>query len=83
MTSIRQYEVSTKAGNHFSINLQDVGGDPRSRNANEFGQEDEIVAAAALGKEVSASYKSIACLKILSKWKFGSLLKIPRISYID
>ena len=47
MTSIRQYEVSTKAGNHFSINLQDVGGDPRSRNANEFGQEDEIVAAAA------------------------------------
>jgi hypothetical protein len=47
VTSIRQYQVSTKAGNHFSINLQDLGGDPRSRNANEFGQEDEIVAAGA------------------------------------
>jgi hypothetical protein len=47
VTSIRHYQVSTKAGNHFSINLQDVGGDPRSRDANEFGQEDDIVAAAA------------------------------------
>lgn len=47
VTSIRQYQVSTKTGNHFSINLQDVGGDPRSRDANEFGQEDEIVAAGA------------------------------------
>jgi hypothetical protein len=47
VTSIRQYQVSTKAGSHFSVNLQDVGGDPRSRDANEFGQEDEIVAAGA------------------------------------
>src|SRR5258705_2062660 len=47
VTSIRHYQVSTKAGNHFSINLQDVGGDPRSRDANEFGQKDEVIAAAA------------------------------------
>jgi hypothetical protein len=39
--------VSTKAGKHFSINLQDIGGDPRSRDANEFDQKDEIIAAAA------------------------------------
>jgi hypothetical protein len=25
VTSIRQYQVSAKAGNHFSINRQDVG----------------------------------------------------------
>ena len=47
VTSIRHYQVSTKAGKHFSINVQDVGGDPRSRDANEFGQKDEVIAAAA------------------------------------
>ena len=47
VTSIRHYQVSTKAGKYFSINLQDMGGDPRSRDANEFGQKDEVVAAAA------------------------------------
>ena len=46
VTSIRHYQ-STKDGKHFSINLQDIGGDPRSRDANEFGQKDEIEAAAA------------------------------------
>lgn len=47
VTSIRHYQVSTKDGKHFSINIQDVGGEPRSRDANEFGQKDEIIAAAA------------------------------------
>lgn len=46
VTSIRHYQVSTKAGK-YSINLQDMGGEPRSRDANEFGQKDEVIAAAA------------------------------------
>lgn len=47
VTIIRHYEVSTKAGKYFSVNLQDMGGDPLSRDDNEFGQKDEIIVAGA------------------------------------
>ena len=48
VTMIRTYDVSTEAGMQFSVNFQDIGGDPRSRQNNEFAADhEEIVAAAA------------------------------------
>ena len=36
ITLIRSYEAVTKSGMRFGINFQDVGGDPRSRENNEW-----------------------------------------------
>jgi hypothetical protein len=48
VTTIRHYHLSTKDGKYFSVNIQDMGGDPRSRDANEFDPDNEgIVAVAA------------------------------------
>lgn len=55
VTTIRHYHLSTKDGRYFSINFQDIGGDPLSRDANEFGQDDEkkvAVAARERGERV-------------------------------
>lgn len=42
VTMIRAYHLSTGDGEYFSVNFQDIGGDPLSRDANEFGTNDEI-----------------------------------------
>jgi hypothetical protein len=47
VTTIRHYQLSTKDGKYFSVNIQDMGGDPRSRDDNEFGQKDEVIVANA------------------------------------
>ena len=48
VTSIRQYHLSTKEGRYFSVNFQDMGGDPLSPDANEFGpMNDAMVTSAA------------------------------------
>lgn len=48
VTLIRTYGLNTGDGMRFSVNFQDVGGDPRSRLSNEFapGHEEEVAAAA-------------------------------------
>lgn len=48
VTLIRTYSLITGDGMRFSVNFQDVGGDPRSRLSNEFapGHEGEVSAAA-------------------------------------
>lgn len=47
VTAIRHYHLSTKGGKYFSVNIQDMGGDPLSRDANEFDQNDESKVAVA------------------------------------
>jgi hypothetical protein len=47
VTIIRHYHLSTKDGKYFSVNIQDMGGDPLSRDANEFDQNNESVVAVA------------------------------------
>lgn len=47
VTMIRHYHLSTSDGKYFSVNFQDIGGDPLSRDANEFGAQDEVLASAA------------------------------------
>jgi hypothetical protein len=47
VTTIRHYQLSTKDGKYFSVNIQDMGGDPLSRDANEFDQNNESVVAVA------------------------------------
>ena len=43
VTMIRHYHLSTSDGKYFSVNFQDIGGDPLSRDANEFGRNDEVL----------------------------------------
>lgn len=55
VTMIRTYHLSTKDGQYFSVNFQDLGGDPLSRDGNEFGPNDEnkvAVAARERGERV-------------------------------
>lgn len=47
VTTIRHYHLSTKDGKYFSVNIQDMGGDPLSRDANEFDQNNESIVAVA------------------------------------
>lgn len=48
VTLIRTYSLNTQDGMRFSVNFQDVGGDPRSRYNNEFAPDhEEVIAAAA------------------------------------
>jgi hypothetical protein len=48
VTLIRTYGLNTRDGMRFSVNFQDVGGDPRSRQSNEFAPDhEEVVASAA------------------------------------
>jgi hypothetical protein len=47
VTTIRHYHLSTKDGKYFSVNIQDVGGDPRSRDANQFDPDNESKVAIA------------------------------------
>jgi hypothetical protein len=51
ITLIRTYGLNTRDGMRFSVNFQDVGGDPRSRQSNEFAPDHEEVVAAAARKE--------------------------------
>jgi hypothetical protein len=48
VTTIRTYGVTVENGMRFSINFQDIGGDPRSRQNNEWASnhEGEVAAAA-------------------------------------
>jgi hypothetical protein len=50
VTTIRLYHLSTKDGNYFSVNIQDMGGDPLSRDATEFDANNESVVAVAAGE---------------------------------
>lgn len=43
VTIIRQYHLSTSDGKYFSVNFQDIGGDPLSRDANEFETKGEVL----------------------------------------
>lgn len=47
VTMIRAYSVTTESGMHFSVNFQDLGGDPRSRRNNEYDQSAEQMMADA------------------------------------
>lgn len=47
VTLIRGYSLTTKDGTRFGINFQDIGGDPRSRNGNEYAPDYEEQATAA------------------------------------
>lgn len=47
VTAIRHYHLSTSDGKYFSVNFQDIGGDPFSRDANEFGTKDEVLTSDA------------------------------------
>ena len=47
VTTIRHYQLSTKDGEYFSVNFQDMGGDPTSREANTFGAKAELFVSAA------------------------------------
>jgi hypothetical protein len=48
VTIIRAYSVTTESGMHFSVNFQDLGGDPRARRNNEYDQSaEEMMADAA------------------------------------
>jgi hypothetical protein len=47
VTIIRHYHLSTKDGKYFSVNIQDTGGNPRSRDANEFDQNNEATVSLA------------------------------------
>ncbi len=52
-TLIRSYAVTTQDGINFSINFHDIGGDPRSRENNEWKRElEEIMAAADRNQNV-------------------------------
>lgn len=51
VTLIRIYSLNTQDGMRFSVNFQDVGGDPRSRYRNEFTPGHEEVIAAAARRE--------------------------------
>jgi hypothetical protein len=45
---IRVYSLNTEDGMHFSVNFQDIGGDPQSSQDNKFTPDyKELVAAAA------------------------------------
>ena len=48
VTTVRTYGVTVEDGMRFSINFQDIGGDPRSRQNNEWASshEGEVAAAA-------------------------------------
>ena len=48
-TVIRAYKITTKDGTFFSVSYQDLGGDPNSKEANEFSQNYE--------KNAESSYK--------------------------
>jgi len=51
VTLIRVYSVTTESGMHFSVNLQDIGGDPRARRNNEYdSMAEEMMADAARGR---------------------------------
>lgn len=52
-TLIRSYAVTTQDGINFSINFHDIGGDPSSRENNEWNRElEEIMAAADRNQNV-------------------------------
>ncbi|MDT5124147.1 MAG: hypothetical protein QOC96_3629 [Acidobacteriota bacterium] len=72
VTLIRAYSITIESGMHFSINFQDLGGDPRARRNNEYDQTtEEMMADAARdrGERVvqihrrarSLGYKIVPC----------------------
>lgn len=51
VTLIRSYGVTTESGMYFSVNFQDIGGDPRARRNNEpDSRAEEMIADAARGR---------------------------------
>jgi len=76
VTTIRHYHLSTKDGKYFSVNIQDMGGDPLSRDANEFDQNDEsIVAVAARERGEARRASPSTCQKYIRN---GSLAVCQR-----
>ena len=72
---IRHYHLSTKDREYFSVNFQDMGGDPTSRDANEFDAKAESsisVTARERGERVIQVHVE---QNTLSKWRYGSPLK--------
>jgi hypothetical protein len=51
VTLIRTYGLNTEDGMRFYVNLQDIGGDPRSSQNNEWAPDYEETAAAAARKD--------------------------------
>ncbi|OLE55620.1 MAG: hypothetical protein AUG51_02350 [Acidobacteria bacterium 13_1_20CM_3_53_8] len=51
VTLIRNYALNTRDGMRFSVNFQDIGGDPRSSQNNEFAPDHEELVAAAARKD--------------------------------
>src|SRR5947209_3507772 len=51
VTLIRNYALNTEDGMRFSVNFQDIGGDPQSSQDNEFAPDNEELIAAAARKD--------------------------------
>jgi hypothetical protein len=51
VTIIRSYALTTPDGSHFSVNFQDIGGNPQSRDDNEFPPDHEQVVAAGVRED--------------------------------
>jgi len=74
VTVIRHYHLSTSDGKYFSVNFQDIGGDPPSRDANEFGTKDEVLisdAARQRGESVIQVHRLAKNTIELQVWQSG------------
>lgn len=72
VTMIRSYHLSTKDGEYFSVNFQDMGGDPTSRDANEFGAKAEVsisVAARERGERVIQVHRRAKHIVEMEVWQ--------------
>lgn len=72
VTMIRSYHLSTKDGKYFSVNFQDMGGDPTSRDANEFGAKAEVsisVAARERGERVIQVHRRAKHIVEMEVWQ--------------
>jgi hypothetical protein len=86
VTTIRHYHLSTKDGKYFSVNIQDMGGDPRSRDANEFDPNNESTVAAAArerGERVVQVHRLAKSVFEMEVWQpvKGTPNKLHRLDY--
>jgi hypothetical protein len=72
VTMIRHYHLSTKDGKYFSVNFQDMGGNPSSRDANEFDAKAEVsisVAARDRGERVIQMHRLAKHIVEMEVWQ--------------
>ena len=69
---IRHYHLSTKDREYFSVNFRDMGGDPTSRDANEFDAKAESsisVAARERGERVIQVHRRAKHIVEMEVWQ--------------